>query len=157
MQSKQEPVALLGCVVNPSRQGDKDLEIILKNYSVIESSPRKFDPQQCQPTKREIIKLEEIKDVPNFHEIATTAKAISVHKPIVAASGKRKQDIILVDGTATAPLTLWEKAIGHVSEGDTYTFTNLLVRMFQSKKQLSAPKHATITKTDDLADVATVG
>ena len=133
---------------------DKDLEIILKNSSKIQRSPHNFDAQQCHPAKREHTNLEDIKDLPNFVEITTTAKAISVHKPIMVAGGKTKQDIIIADATSTAPLTLWETDVDCLIEGNTYSFTNLLVRTFQGKKQLSAPKHAAIVSDDDITDVA---
>ena len=154
LQQDKEPLALLGCEVKPGRQRDKDLEIILKNSCKIQRSPHNFDTEQCQPAKREHINLEDIKDLPNFVEITTTAKVISVHKPIMVAGGKTKQDIIIADATSTAPLTLWETDVDRLIEGNTYSFTNLLVRTFQGKKQLSAPKHAAIASDDDITDVA---
>lgn len=46
----------------------------------------------------------------NCHQVSTKAKAIFVHRLIVMTSGEHKQDVIIVDATATVPLTLEENA-----------------------------------------------
>lgn len=83
--------------------------------------------------KGEHSNLADIKDLPNFVEITTKPKATVVHKPIVVAGGKTKQDVIIADATSTAPVTLWEG--NRLIEGPTYYFTNLLVRTFQLRQK----------------------
>lgn len=60
------------------------------------------------------------------------------------AGGKKKQGIVIVDATATAPLTLWEDDIDRVIVGERYSSTNLIVKTFWEKKQLSVPKDGSI-------------
>ena len=81
------------------------------------------------------------------------SKATAVQKPIVVTGGKTKQDVI-ADATSTGPLTPWEGDVDRLIEGQRYSVTNLLVRTFQGKKHLSAPKHAVIEMNDDITDVA---
>lgn len=154
LHQEKQPIALLGCEVKPDRQGEKDTQIFLNKSSIIQHSPRKLDPQECQPPMPEYSKLQDLKDKPSFHHLSTRAKAISVHKPIVVTGGKKKQDIIIADATATASLTLWEENVDRIIEGNTYSFNNLIVKTFRDKKQLSAPRNATITTDDDMTDVA---
>ena len=152
-QSDKQPLALLRYQVQPARQGNKDLEILLDQSVVIERSPCKFHPEQCQPTKLEPAPLRQLKDKLDFTRFSTTAKAIHVNKPILVAGGKKKQDIVIADDSATAALTLWEEDIDRIVKGQTYSFSNLIVKTFRQKKQLSVPKDATVTTDGDMTDV----
>lgn len=127
------------------------MQIFLNKYSTIQRSPRKLDPQECQPAKPEDTKLKDFKDKPNFHHLSTRAKAISVHSPIVETGGKKKQDVIIADATATAPLTL---TMLTVSSKEIPTPSVNSVKTFRVKKQLSVPRHATIATDDDITDAA---
>ena len=152
LKTEEEPVAILGCQVKQT--ASKDMEILMSNSAVVEHSPRKFDSQQCIQAEAECSPLEMLQQAFLFQRFTTKAKVVRIHDAIQVAGGKLKQEIVIADSSATATLTLWETDVGAVKLDGTYCFSNLVVKTFQGKKELSAPQDATITTAEDISDVA---
>ena len=124
----------------------RDAETLLNKSSDIQQSPRKLDQQDCQPPKPEFTKLDNVQDTPDLQHISTRAQAILVHVQI-----RSRMSSLLI---TPLPLTLSEDKIHRIIKGTTYSFSNLIVKIFLRQKQLSAPKHATIATDDEMSDVA---
>ena len=61
LHQEKQPIALLGYEVKPGRQGEKDAQIFLNKSSMIQHSPRKLNPQECQPAKPEYTSYKTLK------------------------------------------------------------------------------------------------
>lgn len=83
------------------------------------------------------------------------AKAIRLEAVEEVPGGKKKQDIIIADGTGTARFTIWEGEIGKVKESKSYRLSGMMVREFRGRKFLSTSKeNSTIELTSDIGEVA---
>lgn len=120
----------------------------------IQRSPRKFDNQKCIQAKAEYSTLDMLQHSILFQRFTTKAKVIHIRDAIQVAGGKTKQEIVIADSSAKATLTLWGTDVGAVKLDGTYCFSNLKVKTFQGKKELSAPEDAAITTAEDISDVA---
>lgn len=69
--------------------------------------------------------------------------------------GKKIQNIVIADKTATARLTVWEAEIGKIEAGKSYDLTGLVVREFRGRKFLSTSKEkSNIVDAEDIGEVA---
>ena len=73
------------------------------------------------------ISLDELPDLPQFHRVSVTIKALRVDDPVQIPSGKMKQDVIVGDNTRTTRLTLWEEDIGSMEQGNSYKLQGVTV------------------------------
>ena len=105
--------------------GVKDAETLLNKSSDIQQSPRKLDQQDCQPPKPEFTKLDNFQDTPDLQHISTRAKAILVHVQI-----RSRMSSLLI---TPLPLTLSEDKIHRIIKSTTYSFSNLIVKIFCDK------------------------
>ena len=67
--------------------------------------------------------------------------------------GKKKQDVLIADGSATAKVTLWEEHIGKLSENSSYKLQNFVVREWDATKYLSMTRDSTISSIPDIGKV----
>lgn len=109
------------------------LELVLKPTS---KSPTKFSVNEAS----EVILLSEISSCHNFDRVNVQGKVIKVNAPMSVRTGKKKQDLIIADTSASAKLTIWEEMIGTISEGTLYKFCNVFVREYAGLKTLSFAK-----------------
>ena len=82
------------------------------------------------------------------------AKAVHVDESVKVAGGISKQDVVIADSTSVAKIMLWERDIGCVVEGKSYSFGQVVVRSYQHTKYLSVPKEgALIMEIEDVEEV----
>ena len=60
-------------------------------------------------------------------------KVSNVTHPTEVPTGKKKQDVIIVDGSGSGKCVLWGKNIGNLKEGECYLLKNFVVREYGSK------------------------
>ncbi len=84
--------------------------------------------------------LKELGDLVQFQRITVSVKAIRIQEPTEVAGGKKRQDILVGNSTATARLTIWEKEIGNMEEGKSYRVCGRVVREYRGTKLLSTSK-----------------
>ena len=82
------------------------------------------------------------------------AKVVRVDGSVKVAGGISKQDVVIADSTSVAKITLWERDIGCVVEGKSYSFGQVVVHSYQHTKYLSVPKEgALIMEIEDVEEV----
>ncbi len=69
------------------------------------------------------------------------------------SSGKKKQDVLIADGSATAKVTLWEEHIGKLAENSCYKLQNFVVREWDATKYLSMTRDFTVSSIPDIGKV----
>ena len=93
-----------------------DLEIVVKNFTTLQKSPRKYT---VEDTNRNIevnnsvnITLDELQEQPRFKKVNVQAKVIRIDDIEHLEDGRRLQPVVIADSNRTAKLTLWENDIG---------------------------------------------
>ena len=154
-QEKEKSVSLQNCQVKHGRNSD-ELEIILKSSSRIQPSPKKIVVNEMlKRAENPQITLDALPMKSVYDKVTLNAKVINVEAPAKVSGGLTKQDVVIADSTSPARITLWERDIGQLTEGNSYRFTDIVVRMYQQEKYLSVPKDsATITEIEDIGEVA---
>ncbi len=157
-EESKSAVALANCEVKNSRIGPQELEVLVTKNTDLLKSEKVFDISEGSIKKsapgKEIV-LSELKDTPPFQRVTLVAKAIRVEEIGEVPGGKKKQDIVIGDGTGTARFTVWESEIGKVEEGKTYQLSRMMVREFRGRKFLSTSKEKSDIKlTSDIGEVA---
>ncbi len=153
-EEKEQPVVLTKCEVKHSREGSQ-LEILVGKYTDVDKSEKSFEVESV-PAKKigKKMVLKELGDLVQFQRITVSVKAIRVQEPTEVAGGKKKQDILVGDSTATARLTIWEKEIGKMEEGKSYQLCGMVVREYRGTKFLSTSKeNSQIEPIDDVGAV----
>ena len=150
---KKEPTRLINCEVKPAREGDK-LEIMLKKFTEITSSPKKISIPEEVPDTPSVIQLTDLPRITNFQRVSTNVKVIAINEPLNVSGGKTKQDITVADSTSTSRLTLWQENVDTLTQNQSYHLSNMVVREYQNQKYLSMARiGTTIEPIDDIGDV----
>ena len=142
----QKSVRLSNYSLKRSLQNSNDMTIVINKRTKIESiSECPFDHQA--PSKR-FIKISEINNISDFTLVSVIGK---VHIRSEQSEVKvqewsvMKLDCNIADDTSAIKLTLWDKNIPLVQEGQVYEIVNARVRSFQGEKYLSSNFDTIIT------------
>ena len=155
LEESKSAVALANCKVKHSRKG-QEMEVLLTKHTDLLKSEKVFDISEGATKKfgKEIV-LGTLTDIAPFQRVTLVAKAIRVGEVEEVAGGKKKQDIIVGDGTGTARFTIWEGEIGKVWESKSYRLSGMMVREFRGRKFLSTSKeNCSIESISDIREVA---
>ena len=160
-EETKEPVAISNCEVKNSRRG-KDLEVLVTKSTDLTKSDKQFniDTSKSTLSKRvgSDIDLCNLKDLEAFQRVNVKVKAIRLEEVEEVPDGKKIQNIIIADLTGTVRLTVWEKEIGKIEIGGSYSLTGMTVREFRGRKFLSTAKdNSSIVSTEDIGEVAPEG
>lgn len=124
MDSKQ-PVKIEDREMCQRRRGQK-MEIVLKSTTKIGASPRNFDFSTIVIDDA-ITTLSDIDSKGVYDRVSVNIKVNKVHAPSEIATGKKKQDIMLVDRSGSVRCVLWEEKIGSLKERKCYFLKNFVV------------------------------
>ena len=144
----QQPVYLEDCEIKKAKRGNS-MEILLKSSTTIHKSPKKFDTTVFNFQEDLTLDFLESKDV--YDKVSVRVKVLQLLDTVTTPIGKKIQEIIISDGTATSKVTLWENYVGRLEIGKSYYLRHFNVQEYHSKKFLSTPKEgAIIEEIDDL-------
>ena len=150
---KKEPARLINCEVKPAREGNT-MEIMLKKFTEITSSPKKIAIPEDVPSTPNVIKIIDLPSINNFQRVSVDIKVVAINEPLNVAGGKTKQDITVADDTSTARLTLWQENVDTLTINGSYHLSGMVVREFQTQKYLSMARIGTeIKEIEDIGDV----
>ena len=76
-----------------------------------------------------------------------------MHEPQTLYGGKVKQDVVVIDSTDKATVTLWESSIGLMKPQKSYQLNRLESRSYRGKQYLSFPTSPSIDEIKDLEEV----
>ena len=107
---KKVPIRLDDCEIKRAKRGSK-LEIVLKGSTTITQSPKKFKVDCTEFDEKIPVNLKDLADFNVYDRVTTLVKVHTVFDPVNAGKFK-KQDVLVVDSTGTATVTLWENNIG---------------------------------------------
>lgn len=142
----QKSVRLSNYSLKRSLQNSNDMTIVINKRTKIESiSECPFDHQA--PSKR-FIKISEIDNISDFTLVSVIGKVhIRSEQSEVKVQERSvmKLDCNIADDTSAIKLTLWDKNIPLVQEGQVYEIVNARVRSFQGEKYLSSNFDTIIT------------
>ena len=153
-EGKAESVTLSKCEVKRARQGT-NLEILLGKYTDVQRSDKAFSVESVVDKKNgKRILLNELPDLMPYERVSVAVKALRVEDPMEVTGGKRKQDIIIGDSSATTRLTVWEKEIGSIEVKKSYQLHGMVVKEYRGTRCLSTSKdNAHIAEIDDIGAV----
>jgi hypothetical protein len=152
--SNHQPVLLKNCDIQLNEYS-KNLEVVIKGYTKITNSPKKFDVEDPATIGTTTISLNELDGMEEFAKVNIHAKVIELSTPQIVNGGKRKQEVVLGDDTGTATLTLWETDIDCLQLSKSYDITKLIVRIFRDTHFLSLPiTGGMITEIEDISGVS---
>ena len=135
-------------------------EAMLKGSSVIRVSHRTgidvpvilAENVTTVPQSSEIV-LAELSAMEIYSKVTIIgAKAVEI-KDEQQLIERRKQDVIIADGTGNAKVTLWDEQIGCLETGRSYQFKEFVVCIFQSNKYLSKGDTSEIIAVGDIGPV----
>lgn len=148
------PVLLTNCDIQ-FNQYSQSLEVVIKGYTRVTESAMKFNISDPNTIGTTTITLDQLSDMKEYDKINVKAKIIDVHSPQVMNGGKTKQEVIMVDTTGTATLSLWEDDIDSFKLSECYSMKRLLVRIFNDTHYLSLPLNGAVIKPiEDIPDVS---
>ena len=157
-EENKEAVTISKCEVKNSRRG-KDLEVLVTKNTDLSTSDQHFDLDTSSSAVSKgmgtTIELSELQDKEKYQCVNMKVKAIREEEIEEVPGGKKIQNIIIADKTATARLTVWEAEIGKIEAGKSYDLTGLVVREFRGRKFLSTSKDkSNIVDAEDIGEVA---
>ncbi|XP_068739799.1 uncharacterized protein [Montipora capricornis] len=142
----QKSVRLSNYSLKRSLHNSNDMAIVVNKRTKIESiSECSFDHKV--PSKR-FTKISEIDDISDFTLVSIIGKVHIRSEPNEVKIQERlvmKLDCSIADDTNAIKLTLWDKNISLVQEGQVYEIVNARVRSYQGKKYLSSNFDTIIT------------
>ena len=95
--------------------------------------------------------------MPTFQKVTVpAAKVVQVDKETYLDDGRKCQNIVVADATASTRLTLWEEHVNTVTLNQTYQFINMKVNAFAHKKYLYTSKDDKIQPADELPEICSV-
>ena len=87
-----------------------------------------------------------------YDRVSVHIKVSNVTHPTEVPTGKKKQDVIIVDGSGSGKCVLWEENIGNLKEGECYLLKNFVVREYGSKYLSMAKEGCEIVSIDDIGE-----
>ena len=146
-EETQKSVRLSNYSLKRSLQNNNDMTVVINKHTKIEGiSECPFDHQA--PSKR-FMKISEIYDVSDFTLVSVIGKvhirSEQSEEVKVQERSVMKLDCNIADDTSAIKLTLWDKNIPLVLEGQVYEIVNARVRSFQGEKYLSSNFDTIIT------------
>ena len=141
----KEPISLNNCTIKKARNST-DTEIIISDYTEISKSDKSFnitDWTGLGPTDDilTVEQLKQIQDLATYQKVLIpAAKVVHVEEPTYLDDGRKCQNIVIGDLTATTRLTLWQQHVDTVLPQKTYKFTNMTVNSFENKNYLYTSK-----------------
>ena len=103
---KKQPVKIDDCEVRQARRGQM-MEIVLKGSTKIVMSPKKFDFANIL-VDEDITPLSNIESKGVYDRVSVHVKVSKVKDPTEVPTGKKKQDVIVVDVSGSGKCVLWE-------------------------------------------------
>ena len=99
---KKEAIQLSDCEIKKARRGEK-MEVVLKGSTTISGSPKKIQVSSVdfEDDKPVVLTLQELQSTDEYEKVSIEVKVIKVTIPETVGTGKRKQDVIVADGTGT--------------------------------------------------------
>ena len=139
-----QPVLLEGCEIKKSDYGNKELEVIVRNFTKVSTSPRKIDVQSAvivdSETTSTTITLDQLAATEENVRVCVNVKVMKLFDNVEIKPGLLKQDAIISDLTGTARLTLWCSDIGKVLVDECYCIRNVNVKEFKGVKYLGTTR-----------------
>ena len=138
-KSGRKVVKFDDCQVARGRRGDQ-LEFVMKSKSTLGPSSHQIDTSAIDTNVLVTgITSKCVYDLVNVH-----AKVLKISGQETLDDGSIKQDIIVGDLTGTLRVTVWGEIVGTLSKGDSYLFSNFMVREFSGLKYLSMRKDLSV-------------
>ena len=140
---------VLGSLINSlkrSLENNNDMTIVVNKRTKIENISE--CPFNYKAPIKQFKKISEINSIPDFTLISIIGKVHIRSEQIEVKVQERsvmKLDCNVADDTSAIKLTLWDKNIALVQEGQVYEIVNARVRSFQGEKYLSANFDTIIT------------
>ena len=100
------------------------------------------------------ILLSALKHMETYQRVNVKVKAVRIEDVEEVPGGKKIQNIVIADNTATARLSVWEGEIGKIQAGKSYELNGMVVREFRGRKFLSTSKDKSdIIAVDDIGEI----
>lgn len=152
LTNQNMPVKLTNCDIQFNTYS-KSLEVVVKGYTKVETSPVKFNIEDPDSITATNITLSQLPDMKEYSKVNVKVKVIEIRDVQVVGGGKRKQEVVVADSTENATLTIWEN-INTLTLNKSYSLKKMYVRIFNNTHYMSLPPHgATVTEIDDIGDV----
>ena len=153
MHKQNVAVLFRNCDIQLSRYSNK-LEVVIKSYTKIEPSKTVFDIDNLQAIGSTSIPLSQLRSMAEYSNVNVEVKVIDIKQPQTVGNNKKKQEVVIADSSDNCTLTLWENDIGCLESLESYSISELLVRVFNCDYYLSLPAHGAMVQViDDTDDV----
>ena len=142
----QKSVRLSNYSLKRSLENNNDMTIVVNKRTKIENISE--CPFNYKAPIKQFKKISEIDSIPDFTLVSIIGKVHIRSEKIEVKVQERsvmKLDCNVADDTNAIKLTLWDKNIALVQEGQVYEIVNARVRSFQGEKYLSANFDTIIT------------
>lgn len=153
-EEKKSPVVLSNCEAKLSAK-NAELELLLTKRTEVEPSKKNFDVDDINERKLGCLeKLAAIDSLILFQRVSVEVKVVKVEDAMEVGNGKKKQDILVADDSATKLVTVWEEDTGKMEEGLCYRLSSMLVKEYKGKRFLSTSKQSSIIQP--ISDIGNV-
>lgn len=156
-EETQKSVRLSNYSLKRSLHDNSEMTIVINKRTKLENTFQcSFDHKAPQTIFRKII---EIKDISDFSLVSVVGKVHIRSEPCevkVKEHSVMKLDCNVGDDTSAIKLTLWDKNISLVKEGEVYEIVNARVRSYQGEKYLSINSDSIISGAKSDAEKMTV-
>lgn len=148
--TKGIPITLKDCQIQTNTFKNK-LEIVIKNYTVVEESDLHFKVSDPKTVGSALVKLNQLDTLQEYDLVTVKVTVLKVHNPQTVGTGKTKQDVLIADDTAKSSITLWESHVNSLKEHKSYQLNKMVVRSYLGKYHLSRPQ--TGSSVEDVTDI----
>ena len=149
-QETLSAVRISNYVVSKGLTGSSEDILINDMTSVVAASPSEYSFQYISDNQPEIVPLDEVRhSIETGEKITVKGRIKKGEKP--ERVGARKLQMfksVIFNGKDNLYLTLWENEIESIYEGTVYVVSNIIVRMNDLVKMLSAMPQTIISEVD---------
>ena len=122
-----------------------------KESTKISTSSKRFDFSTIF-IKEAIVPLSRIESKSVYDRVSVRVKMWKVNDLTDVANGKKKQNVVIIDGSGSSRCVLWEEKVGSLNKGECYLLKTIVVKEYRSKYLSMAQEGCDITSVPDIGE-----
>ena len=150
-ESKDRPVLLSHCIVQPNRFTD-ELEVVLHKHTEVHHTPEPLHRDREEEESGEwwlpggvdrrekVTPLCRLDQLPTLQQVMVEVAVEHATDILVIPGGEMKQNVLVCDATHTTRMILWDSNVGKLKSGRSYRLGGLVVQRHGGTTYLATDK-----------------
>lgn len=144
------PILLTGCNITLNANSSS-LEVKLLGQTKLSEADIEMSFEDSTDND---VKITQIREMADYEKVKVQAKVITTLDPVKVSVNNTKQDVVIGDETGSMKLTLWNKDVNTLQDGESFLIENIQIRSFRNQKFLSSTRDG--MKITSISDIGAV-